>query len=293
MKKLLIASTALVASAGFASADIALTGSANIFVNYDSSRATNQIVARNNVDFNVVGSGTTDGGLSFGASLDLESDNDGPNNAAASNVTNDGEVFVSGAFGTLTVGNVADAVDGFGSGDVGFDGLGVDNVGEINKNAGVDAYVLFSTTVGALTMTASTTSNGAGGAEDYSVGVRYAAGDWDFGIGTSRNGTTASTTNVIDVNGSFGDIGVEAFYADQDAAGGNIDGWGVSASMTSGAVTYSFAVADNTTAGVDMAYGIGASYSLGGGASIAGGIASIDRGASRDSVADFGISLSF
>ena len=290
MKKLLIASTALVASAGFAAADVALSGSANIFVVHDSA-AANKTIAKNSVEFFLSGSGTTDGGLSFGASIDLESDNDGANTTAATNQTNDGEVFVSGAFGTLTVGNVADALDGFGSADVGFDGVGVDNVGEASKGQQNNNYVHFTTTFDAVTIIVTSSLQGA--ADDYAVAARYKAGDLDIGIGTSRDGATGGVTNIIDVNGSFGDIGFEAFYLDENAAGGNIDGWGVSASYVMGATTWTFAASDNTTAGVDMAYGIGASYDLGGGAKIAGGIGSIDTGAARKTVADFGISMSF
>ncbi len=71
MKKLLIASTALVASAGFAAADVAVTGGASMGVKYNSA-AADTLTMHEEIDFNIVGSGTTDGGLTFGASLDVD-----------------------------------------------------------------------------------------------------------------------------------------------------------------------------------------------------------------------------
>ncbi|TDX31890.1 porin [Rhodovulum visakhapatnamense] len=120
MKKVLFATTALVASAGFAAADITFSGSAEMgivgggkdapgvstFVGNGDDSTTE---FNNDFTLTVVGSGQTDSGLSFGISVDFSTEAE-PN--ANGNVTLDNEaVFISGDFGTLTLGEIDGAVD--------------------------------------------------------------------------------------------------------------------------------------------------------------------------------------
>ncbi|MEK6216562.1 MAG: porin, partial [Boseongicola sp.] len=108
MKKVLLATTALVASSGFAMAQgIELSGSAEIGLLDDGM---NDAQFFSSVDVRISLSGETDNGLTFGASVDLNdvadqavrtySNSDNVNNQAA-----DYTVFVSGSFGTLTIGD--------------------------------------------------------------------------------------------------------------------------------------------------------------------------------------------
>ena len=127
MKKLLIASTALVASAGFASADVTLGGSANAGVKYNGGWETKSTRLHYEIDFDVIASGTTDGGLTFGASVDLDAEISSASGQPNNNPVKDPEVFISGDFGTLTVGNLDVAADDIGMKDVGFDGIGIDD----------------------------------------------------------------------------------------------------------------------------------------------------------------------
>jgi outer membrane protein OmpU len=290
MKNLLIASTALVASAGFASADIALDGSANFGVKYNAANATTTTV-HHEVDFGISGSGTTDGGLTFGASLDVDDDN------AALGTVNDSEVFISGAFGTLTVGSVDPATDGFGSADVGFDGIGVDDDAERVKNAGGSANVHFTTTFGDLTVSAAAhTVN-----DDASIRLVYAMGDYNASIGyAANNGAGPDATAVsVGVGGTFGAIKLGAFYSDGNGTGtigtapnvipANTTAYGLDMAYTMGATTFTVAYGDTDVAGDDADYGVGVAYTLGGGATLAGGVGSVDG----TNVADFGINLSF
>lgn len=275
MKNLLIASTALVASAGFASADIALDGSANFGVKYNSTNATTTTV-HHEVDFGISGSGTTDGGLTFGASLDVDDDN------AALGTVNDSEVFISGAFGTLTVGSVDPATDGMGISDIGFDGIGVDDDAESLRTAGTTNDVHFSTTFGALGVIVA----GSTTASDASIRLSYDFGDFNASIGhAENNGAGANVTaSTIQLGGTFGAVAAKAFYTDSTT-----NGYGVDMTYSMGAMTYTFAYGDTDAAGDDADYGIGAAYALGGGATLAGGIGSVDGA----NVADFGINLSF
>ena len=108
MKKVLFASTALVATAGVASAEVALSGSAEMGI-YGGSAIETQFFQDLDVTFTM--SGSTDNGLTFGATVDLdESTGAAP---ALNNNADDGgaSIFISGDFGTLTMGDTDGALD--------------------------------------------------------------------------------------------------------------------------------------------------------------------------------------
>ena len=73
MKNLLIATTALVATAGFAAADVTLSGAANFGL---LNNGTDDAVMYNNASITAAMSGETDGGLTFGASLTVRNGDD-------------------------------------------------------------------------------------------------------------------------------------------------------------------------------------------------------------------------
>ena len=119
MKKVLLATSALMLVAGAAAAEVAVSGSARMGVVYNGTDA--EFSSRVRINFDA--SGETDGGLAFGASV--RNDQSGVGNTA----NGDSTVFVSGAFGKLTMGDVggaADALVGNVSG-VGYTGLGDTN----------------------------------------------------------------------------------------------------------------------------------------------------------------------
>ncbi|MCU4652446.1 porin [Roseibacterium sp. SDUM158016] len=135
MKRLLLASSALVASAGIASADIALSGMAQMGLQGGSGNVTTQFVQDIDVTFTM--SGTADNGLTFGAAIDLDEN-------AAGVGTNDAGVaiFISGDFGTLTMGDTDGALD-WAMQEVDFNGAASINDnhtthGGFNGNAGLD-----------------------------------------------------------------------------------------------------------------------------------------------------------
>ncbi|ANB33497.1 outer membrane protein OmpU [Rhodovulum sulfidophilum] len=120
MKKVLFATTALVASAGFAAADITFSGNAEMGIvgggkdvpgvsSYKGNGDDSTTEFNNDFTLTVVGSGQTDSGLSFGISVDFSTDAEPDANG---NVSLDNEaVFISGDFGTLTLGEIDGAVD--------------------------------------------------------------------------------------------------------------------------------------------------------------------------------------
>ncbi|MEM9754931.1 MAG: porin, partial [Pseudomonadota bacterium] len=116
MKKVLLATSALVAWAGVASAQgVALSGSAEMgIVGGDRTGPdafegvdTDEINFFNDVDVRFTLSGETDFGLTFGAVVDL----DEAGNLGAEADNQGTSVFLSGAFGTVTLGDTDGALD--------------------------------------------------------------------------------------------------------------------------------------------------------------------------------------
>lgn len=108
MKKLLIATSALVALTGAASAEVALTGDGRMGLVWDGDNA--QFSSRVRARFNL--SGETDSGLSFGGAFRVDQENysAAPESRSAAHGTA-GSVYVSGTFGKLSMGDVVSAAE--------------------------------------------------------------------------------------------------------------------------------------------------------------------------------------
>ena len=104
MKKLLIASTALVATAGMAAADISMSGYAEIGMTDNGGAVGMEMHSDMDVTFKL--SGASDNGLTFGASIDLDEVSGGIASTGGPHA-----IHVSGAFGTLTMGDTDGALD--------------------------------------------------------------------------------------------------------------------------------------------------------------------------------------
>jgi outer membrane protein OmpU len=194
-------------------------------------------------------------------------------------------VFVSGAFGTIKVGesNWVPA-DDYGLTDIGFDGIGVDNTAEISMY-GNDADSVndlrWDYTVGAVSMTASIDTI----SEDYGLALGYDAGTFGGAIAFDHDEDTGFDSTSVLLTASFGAFSGEVYYADGDQWN---ESYGVYGAYKTGPWTFEAAVAD-ADAAADTSYGIGAKYDLGGGATVAGGIGSVEG----DTAADFGVTFKF
>ncbi|MDC0737920.1 porin [Cognatishimia sp. SS12] len=274
MKKVLFASTALVLTAGVASADIAITGGADMGLEYNGTTTT----VHNDIDFNIVGSGETDGGVAFGASIDLDADTDNntiTNNSGAGNKF-DPEVFISYNGLKLTVGEVSSAADQGGLADLGYNGIGVDDVAE--KPGGSNGFgnddVRVDYAVGDINLAASLDSTNS----DWALGGNASFDAFTVAAGFGETGGTDFYR--VTLGYSAGAFGAKVHYGETGAA----DAWGIEGSYTTGDVTVTAVYADGTS----DAYGIGVAYDLGG-ATLAGGIGEV----ANTTVADLGISFSF
>lgn len=306
MKKILLATSAFALMAGAASAEISLSGSARMGVIYNGEDLN--FTSRARINFNA--SGETDTGISFGYSVR------GDQAGAANNGMGAGEVYVSGAFGRLSMGDVVGAAEAA-VGDL--HGVGLTGLGDFNEaiyitGDGVEVetdnpVVLYEYSAGGFSFYLSGNdgqvhggdlfgdgSSAGDDVQNYAVGLAYATDAYKFSIGFESSdpaGPGDSAEHVIlGAEGTFGNTTVRAVYGE---GSGLIDGfsqYGISASSTFDAVTVTgffkrldFDVADSE---ID-AIGIGASYDLGGGASVVGGIVNYDVGAASPIVPAGGV----
>ena len=192
MKNLLIATTALVATAGVAAADVSLSGAANFGVLDNGTDAASMY---NNASITAAMSGETDGGLTFGASLTVRNGDDvdldvgdlATNLAAhaALSATSFGNIYVSGGFGKLT-----------------FDDGGIDNA----HNDDYAHDVMYTGTFGAVSVTVTADIDGADqgtvlvpavDGNDYSIKLAYSANGLSVTAATDDGGETDTTIAYV------------------------------------------------------------------------------------------------
>jgi len=287
MKKLLIATTALVATAGMASAEITMSGTAN--AGYHTGLATPlnapQAPAKgiySNAGVVLSASTTTDGGLTLSTSIDAEAgteidQGDFEFDNGASGSFGFGNVSVSGAFGTLVL-----------------DDDGIDNLYDDDLTS---ADISFSTSVGAVSLAVAIDTDDA--ADGTSVSAGYSAGAMTF----SASGSSTATDNSMALGVSYVVSDNMTLTADTDSTAGAsaVNSVGISTSINGVSVSASSDSNSDwdvdlgyTVSGVALTYGVDessdwdatASYTLGGGASVKAGMNSNDA-------AYAGISFSF
>jgi outer membrane protein OmpU len=262
----------------------------------------------NRIRVNFDASGTTDSGLSFGASIRAD-------NAAGGNAGTEGSQYVSGAFGTISMGDL-DGVDQiFDVSGVGVAGLGFTN--ELDHNS-TGHNASWSYSASGLTIAASTdTKIKTGDNTAYALSYAMDAGGANVKVaaGTSKSGVTTQNSYglTVGMNGltlkassSTNDNGPAVAAVDETATGGTLGTVFVNAAArkanadtTQNAVSVSYAVdavtmtaftKDVKTSGVATATytGFGVSYDLGGAKLVAG---TVDANGTQ--VSDLGVSFSF
>ena len=220
MKTLLTSTALLLASVSFASAEITLSGSARMGVIDDFGDDNTGFTSRARVEFSL--SGETDGGLSFGASFRAD-------NASGANSGTAGSVFVSGAFGKLSMGDV----DGAANAAVGHvDGVGLTGLGDLNESTFLAN--------GGNDLDADGDITGSNEVEDPSALYTYSAGDLNLYISSTNPADNLDLAYAVGVKYAIGNVSVSAAYEhnnDQDSAPSDIDQYFVGVTGTFGSVT--------------------------------------------------------
>ena len=329
MKKVLLATSMLVATAGFAAAEVKLSGDGRMGVVYNGEDVN--FSSRIRAKFNL--SGESDSGLTFGGSFRADQAEGAKSGSA-------GSIFVSGAFGTIEMGDTVGAAEAvlFDLPEIGFtdldhhaiDGSNGANEGEFLTGDGSDGItkannpsLLYTYSFNDFTIAASLTDGQASNptvagqtADDnqaFGLAASYAYGDYTVGIAYEALDYAVAgpkNTEALTIGGSanFADTTVYALYTKfkntKNASGlkyGYDDVIGLGVKSKFDATTVSAYVKQINFNGPAAAYGnkkqvttygIGAAYNLGGGASVVGGIADNDI-PGTDAVADLGLKFSF
>jgi len=279
MKKILLATTALVATAGFAAAEISWSGSANMGMKY-SDDGTTQV--HDEIDIGMAATGETDGGIGWRVEMGIDSDN---TDASRTGAVDAGSVSISGDFGTIRVGNVSTAGTAVGIGDIGFDGSAIDSAAHLGRNAGLTTHdVQWNYAMDDIALHASTrTAN-----DDSALAVSWTSGSMSIAVSHASAGATGgATANALSVGTSVGGFAVKGVTTSHSSAA--LNSVGLSASMpVDGLGTVTFITGSNDTA-AQSSMGIGFAKALGGGATLKGYVGSVNG----NDVADLGINLSF
>lgn len=277
MKKILLATTLLAASTTLVAAEITLSGDARMGI-IGGSGVDTSFTSRARVKFTM--SGETDGGLSFGASFRADNAGDDPDTKAIDGAVNGraGEVFISGAFGKLTMGDI----DGAAEQAVGnVDGVGLTDLSDYNKavyfgagSGSTDPTAAYEYSSGAFTGIISATNPGSSPSA-YAVGLKYAAGDYTVALGYEDDSDNDYSQVIIGATAKLGAVSLKGNYGQIGDSGDTYVQYHLSATYTADALALTAFYTDEDyacscdTAGTS--YGVGAKYDLGGGAKVLGG----------------------
>ncbi|WP_370275492.1 porin [Salipiger bermudensis] len=285
MKNVLFATTALIATAGIASAEVSLSGSAEMGIiggdqgiGYDAAGDTTNFADQFHTDIDVTFtlSGESDNGITFGATIDLDEEGGFAN-------TNGGPeaVFISGDFGTLTMGDTDGALDKAIE--------GTDKIGDI-----ADAATTFSASDAGID----------GGFDGQVARYDYSVAGYDFGAGFQGGefqeswGLSAGTTvGPVDLTSNYMETATLTM--------GGVDPvetqFGLAAVYTMDALSAGVMYREAHVDGVytDRGWGVAANYDLGGGLTLMAGAGegyTDNIGVSTDEAGtaySFGLSMSF
>jgi len=333
MKKVLFATTALVATAGLASAEVSMSGSAEMgIIGGDAYGNTTQFHGDLNISFTL--SGQTDNGLTFGASISLD---DAVQSGACSitssmttisslfchgagqafDATKQGgeTIFVSGAFGTLTLGDTDGALD-WANKEVNVVGGSIDDAetthAGFNGNSGLDGtydgqILRYDYSFGDFAVAGSLEIDDTGvGDPVYGIGFKYNT-DFNgikvgFGLGYQTvDPITAPSRDItaVSVNADFGNGFSGAInYSDYSGTGlggkSSFVGVGAGYTMDALSVGVNYGSYDLNGGGTTDGYGLAVDYDLGGGAQVQFGYGSSspNSGGTFDQYS-LGLSMSF
>lgn len=307
MKKVLFATTALVATAGVAAADVSFGGYGRFGAFY-LENAADEVTMTSRFRLIVTATAESDNGLKFGAQTRLQLDNmeSGYGDASADLVTGDVSFSNRGGFNAVrywvstgglevSMNHVQGAIEfmpGMYDGSVGLTGLGYANV----VYGGADAYT--SGNVGRQGIDVKYSSGAFSAHLSHSLDnafndnfsrtalyVAYSMNQYEIAAAFQDSDVVGDTEWALTASGSFGPAKVTLQVADND---GDMK-YGLAASGKIGAATTILGYVNHDEAIDDENYGLGVSHSLGGGTSIEGGVASL-AGTTR---ADLGLKFNF
>ena len=328
MKKILFATTALIATAGVAAADsanVSMNGMGRFGLLYaDPAGAVGgTTVLHHRLDLNFDIKTESDAGVTFGARVRMRASTGsaftvnapmGANPGNAAGTFNAARLYASAGGLTVAVGNVLGAIDstpGLYTGSVGLTGLSfaaAPSVYDIpNTGAGVlatDAHDghAYSGSGAGLTQGAEiiysmnglglhVSYGGAAAAKTTQVMASYKFGDYTMAAAYQDNATGFNTKWLVTVGGKLGPANVVLKAADNGVEG-NVYTIGADFAVAPAATVQAYYTKTDDDTNVfaeDNAYGVGFVYDIGGGASVRGGV----EKSFGDTKADLGVRFNF
>ena len=323
MKKVLFATTALVATASVAAADVTWSGYGRFGLQYEENRSTDPNISDTNIEsrlrLQMDASTETDGGVVFGARFRAEANENADGTASTTNFN--GARFSAGYEGfEMQVGNISDAIDalpnfyGYEPGLIGkvgqYGNYAGPNSGYTSTGAGTNG-VRFQYNIadfqilgaynqdndGPLGISGTgTTAVGFGTDVDHgSLHIAYTFSDWTLALGYAEekdDGGLSREGIVFTVGGTLGIVDLAFFVAEDDndiRASGKNTSYGMSGAVEVGAATQITGSISDGDIG-DTSYGLGVVHDLGGGVTILG---MVGRATNRNNVADLGVKFNF
>ena len=317
MKKVLFATTALVATAGVAAADVTFGGYGRFGAIYSSAAGPDGIAATfgddgtgdSSIDITsrfrlqIDATAESDAGVTFGARVRIEQENDEVGDAANSGTGINAPRFFARSGGLeVGVGNIFGAIEfmpGMYPIDLGLTGLQYeytpyqfgadfydsDGAGAAATNNAVE--VMYSAGDFSVHVSASDGAN-----ERVAAHVAYTFSGWTFAIGAQDSNSPTDTEFAASIGGTIGPVDLSLAYADNGVNGDHIT---LAGRVDVGAATnVEFYVSDaDTIFGTptqNTGYGIDFNHDLGGGTSLRGGVAKLFAG---HTVADLGVRFNF
>lgn len=290
MKKVLLATTALAMTAGVASAEVTLSGYAEMGIVGGKNAPEAQFHQDIEVTFGM--SLETSNGLTFGASIDLDETD------VAAGDDSGTTVYMSGAFGTLTMGDTDGAFD-WAMTDVGM-GTSItdDHTSHVgySGNSGLDGsqdgqVLRYEYAFGKVGVAASAELDDTGSDDVFGLGATYDADVVKVGLGYQDNGT--NSIMGLSVSGEVSGVKYAVNYSDLDANGTHM---GLGVGYTTGALMLhaNYGVYESTAGVKTDGVGLAANYDLGGGAVVMAGYGSdLSSAAGNQDQFSVGVGLSF
>jgi outer membrane protein OmpU len=304
MKKILIATTALVATAEYAAADISVYGFGRLGMTYASARYNETATPGNGytagtdnleqktqfehrLRFGFKGTAQSDSGMTFTGDMRFQADDSASgvgDTAQGGGSTNYAPLYTVSYNGlTIKAGNTAIAQEQamYYVGSLGYTGFMYANprayngdTNNSNWSSTTDFEINASYSMNGFTIGAGTSDNAAGVSRNV-VTASYTIGNTTIGATTqaSEAAARAQDYTALAIMSEIGGVKV-GLYGDDYKDGTNGYGFTASTEIQPGlTISATWSTLDDNVAGnTDEAYGVGFSYDLGGGVSLGGGV---------------------
>ncbi|KIN63128.1 Outer membrane porin [Sulfitobacter noctilucicola] len=293
MKKVLFATTALVATAGVAAADVTFGGYGRFGIVHITDDGTGDSATNVTSRFRLQIDATaeSDAGVTFGARVRIQQ------NEGQQGMTNGARFFARSGGLEVGVGNIFGALESFRGMypiDLGLTGHNYDytaynfrgdaySSGGLGNSGDNGVEVMYSAGDLSVHVSASDTD------DRIAATVAYKAGGFDFGLGAQDSDNAADTELAAYVSGSFGPVDMTLAYADNGTAGDHIV---LTGRFDVGAATNIEAYIADADQWSETGFGIDFNHSLGGGTSLRGGV-STGGSVGDETLVDLGVRFDF